>query len=143
MAGSLMAERNLIGQIAEVVLRVSDLEKMVAFYQEVLGFEIVHRAPGIIFLKIADLDSPLGHGGHAQLLGLVDRRTHLDAKCSTFDHFAFEIPLTDFTREKERLAQLGLEVRTRDYAWSHARALFFHDPDGNLVEFICHDDSVG
>ena len=100
-------------------------------------FGVVHRAPDIVFLKIADLDSPLGHGGHAQLLGLVDRRIALDKKGSTFDHLAFEIPLEDFNSEKERIEQLGLETRTKQYAWSRARALFFRNPQGNLVEFIC------
>lgn len=138
-----MAVKSHIQHIAEVVLRVSNLKKMVEFYQEVLGFGVVHRAPDIVFLKIADLDSPLGHGGHAQLLGLIDRRIALDRKGSTFDHLAFEIPLEDFNSEKERIEQLGLETRTKEYAWSHARALFFRDPEGNLVEFICHDDSVG
>ena len=116
-----MAEKNPIRQIAEVV----------------------HRAPNIVFLKIADLDTPLAHGGHAQLLGLVDRRTALDVKRSALDHLAIEIPLADFKREKERLEQLGLEIHTREYAWSHTRALFFRDPEENLVEFICHDDGVG
>ncbi len=143
MAESLMAVKSHIQHIAEVVLRVSNLKKMVEFYQKVLGFGVVHRAPDIVFLKIADLDSPLGHGGHAQLLGLVDRHIALDTMHAAYDHLAFEVAIEDFESEKKRLERLGLEVRTREYAWSHARALFFHDPDGNLVELICHDDSVG
>lgn len=131
-----------IGRIAEVVLRVNDLEKMVAFYRDVVGLEVVHRASDIVFLKIAELDTPLGRGGHPQLLGLVDRHRPLDEKRSTFDHLAFEIDLADFQQGKERLARLGLDIDIETFGWSHARALFFNDPEGNRLEFICHDDSV-
>lgn len=55
---------------------------------------------------------------------------------------AFEIALDDFELERNRLVQLGLEVVTREFVWSHARALFFRDPEGNSIELIRYDDSV-
>jgi len=116
---------------------------MVAFYRDVVGLEVVHRAAHIVFLKIADLDTPLGRGGHPQLLGLVDRHRPLDAMRSTFDHLAFEINRANFEREQERLTRLGLDIDIETFGWLHARALFFNDPEGNRLELICHDDTVG
>lgn len=78
--------------LAEVALRVTDLPRMVAFYQQVLGLEIVHAYPKMVFLKAGELDSPLGRGGHPQLLVLFDRQVPLDIALTTLDHFAFEIP---------------------------------------------------
>lgn len=132
--------------LAEVALRVTDLPHMVAFYQEVLGLEIVRAYPTMVFLKAGELESPLGRGGHPQLLVLFDRQAPLDIALTTLDHVAFEISLEQYPAERERLQQLGLEVSERiwrgEYAWLRARSLFFDDPEGNTIELIAHDPSA-
>jgi hypothetical protein len=67
-----------------------------------------------------------------------------DAETSTNDHIAFEIPLTDFADELERLKGLGLQVETAGHAWVHWRSLYYvTDPErGNQVELVCYDESV-
>ena len=135
-----------IMHIAEVGLSVKDLPRSVAFYQEVLGLETVRAYPTIVFLKAGELDSPLGRGGHPQLLVLFDRQVQIDIALTTLDHIAFEIPLEHFQAERQRLQQLGLEVSERiwrgEYAWLGARSLFLDDPDGNNVELIARDPNV-
>ena len=135
-----------IMHIAEVGLSVKDLPRSVAFYQEVLGLETVRAYPTIVFLKVGELDSPLGRGGHPQLLVLFDRQVQPDIALTTLDHIAFEIPLEHFQAERERLQQLGLEVSERiwrgEYAWLGARSLFLDDPDGNNVELIARDPNA-
>ena len=132
--------------IAEVGLRVKDLPRMVAFYQAVLGLELVRTFPKYVFMKAGELNSPLGRGGHPQLLVLFDREVPLDIALTTFDHLAFEIPLERYAAERERLQELGLEVSERDWsgihAWLRARSLFFDDPEGNTIELIAHDPSA-
>ena len=98
-----------IMHIAEVGLSVKDLPRSVAFYQEVLGLETVRAYPTIVFLKAGELDSPLGSGGHPQLLVIFDRQAQLDIALSTLDHIAFEIPLEQFQAERERLQQFSLQ----------------------------------
>jgi len=135
-----------IMHIAEVGLSVKDLPRSVAFYQEVLGLETVHAYPTIVFLKAGELDSPLGSGGHPQLLVLFDRQVQVDIALTTLDHIAFEIPLEHCQAERERLQQLGLEVSERiwrgEYAWLGACSLFLDDPDGNNVELIARDPNA-
>lgn len=132
--------------IAELGLRVMDLPRAVKFYQEVLELEIVRAYPIIVFLKTGELDSPLGRGGHPQLLVLFDRKVKLDIALTTVDHFAFEIPLEQYPTERERLQQIGLELTERiwqgEYAWLRARSMFFDDPDRNTIELIAHDPSA-
>jgi len=132
--------------IAEVGLSVKDLPRSVAFYQEVLGFETVRAYPTMAFLKAGELDSPLGRGGHPQLLVLFDRQVQIDIALTTLDHIAFEIPLEHFQAERERLQRLGLDVSERiwrgEYSWLGARSLFLDDPDGNNVELIAHDPNA-
>ena len=134
---------NRVMHIAEVGLRVKDLERMAAFYQEVLGLEIVRAYPKHTFLKAGELDSPLGRGGHPQLLVLFDREVLVDINLTTLDHLAFEIPLELYDTERSCLQALNLELVERvwsgEYAWLRARSLFFDDPEGNTIELIAHD----
>ncbi|MGQ0602737.1 MAG: VOC family protein [Anaerolineales bacterium] len=132
--------------LAEVAFRVADLARALAFYQDVLGLEIVRAYPTMVFLKAGELDSPLGRGGHPQLLVLFDRQVQLDIALTTLDHIAFEIPLEQYSTERQRLEQFGLELTERiwrgEYAWLRARSLFFDDPDGNTIELIAHDPNA-
>ena len=132
--------------IAEIEFRVKDLPGMVKFYKNVLELETVHAEPNYIFLKVGELDSPLGRNGHPQYLVLFDRGVELDIKLSTIDHLAFEIELDQFEAEVARLEGMGLKVILRDWSghgeFLRARSLFFYDPEGNTLEFIAHDPSV-
>ena len=147
MAGS------AIKGVAEIVINVRDLSAMTAFYQTVLGFAVHSRfpetEPTLVFLTIATLDSPLGRGGHPQLFALLDPKRHIpatdaymgiDNQRSSLNHLAFEIDHADFTSEKQRLETLGLAVRVIDFPQMQAKGMFFHDPEGNLIELICHSD---
>jgi catechol-2,3-dioxygenase len=90
-----------------------------------------------VFLKIADAAE-----GHPQLLALFDRKADFGPERTRLDHFAFLIELADYEREKERLESHGINVVPRTFPHFHWRALFFADPEGNTVEFVCYDPSV-
>lgn len=129
-----------VKNLGEIALRVKDLDVMQKFYEDVVGLEFMKRFPLAAFFKIAE-----GYGGHTQILALFDRTAHSDVpeiSKSTVDHIAFGIDLSDYEREKTRLEKLGLEVTTCEHEWVHWRSLYFPDPEGNLVEFVCFDDTV-
>jgi catechol 2,3-dioxygenase-like lactoylglutathione lyase family enzyme len=150
--------------IAEIVLNVRDLPRMREFYQEVLGLKLLSQAcyesgpepdpdgePTIAFLTIQQADTPLGRHGHPQLLALIDFQRHVfvkgrfdghDPRRSTLNHLAFEIPPESYAAEKERLETLGISPRTVAFPAMNARALFFNDPEQNLLELICHAPSI-
>jgi catechol-2,3-dioxygenase len=150
--------------IAEIVLNVRDLSGMRQFYQEVLGFKLLSQAchesgpepdpdgePTIAFLTIRQADTPLGRHGHPQLLALIDFQRHVfikgrfdghDPRRSTLNHLAFEIPPESYEAERERLETLGISPRAVVFPAMAARALFFDDPEQNLLELICHDPSI-
>jgi len=145
--------------VAEIVLSVRDLPAMRAFYTEVMGFALHSELcfetpepdpdgePTITFLTIADLDTPLGRGDHPQLLALIDHRRHVHARSrlpghdvtrSTLNHLAFEIPPGSFDAHSRRLGDLGIELTFSEFPAMQARAMFFTDPEGNVLELICH-----
>ena len=159
-----MASRSRVTGVAEIVLNVVDLPRMREFYEEVLGFELLSQAchttgmepdlegePTIAFLTIRQTETPLGRNGHPELFVLIDYRRHVFAKTqfdgheprtSTLNHLAFEIPFEHYEAERRRLEDLGLEPEPMVFDHMSARALFFQDPEGNTLEFICHDPAL-
>ena len=144
-------QRTPVKAVAEIVINVTDIGPMREFYETVLGFVFFKQYPDenptITFLTIAELDSSLGRGGHPQMFALIDvhrhppaqqRFTGIDVTTSTFNHVAFEIDPADFEAEKLRLESHGLTVRIQHFPDMNAKALFFKDPEGNTIEFICH-----
>ena len=137
-----MSEQRPIRGLGEIALRIENLDKMQAFYEEVVGLELIQRFENSAFFRIA-----AGYGGHTQVIALFDRSDDPDYQglcpaCTTVDHLAFEIDLADYASEKQRLEALGLEVRTAEHGWVHWRSLYVYDPEGNHVEWVCYDESV-
>src|SRR6266508_4001665 len=147
------ARHRRVKGLGEVSIRVRDLDAMHKFYEEVVGLEVlptggcVRRDEGFVFFKIAK-----GYGGHTQNLALFEaiNRAFLEAKFeqlspaeTTLHHIALNVAVEDFESEKLRLESLGLKVNATIHEWLHVRSLYFPDPEGNLLEFVCYDASVG
>ena len=125
----------VIRNLGEVAFRVNDMDKMKRFYMDVVGLEILGEFEQGVLLKIAD-----GFEGHTQVLGLFDRSVAVSTDRSTFDHIAFSISLKDFEPEKNRIEkERGLKVEVMEHHWVGWRSMYFNDPEGNLVEFVCYD----
>ena len=134
--------KKTIKGLGETALRVRDLPTMQKFYEQVVGLELMRESASMAFFRIAE-----GYMGHTQILAMFVRSDVEDyqepeiAK-STLDHFAFTIALEDYASEKARLEELGIKVETAVHNWVKWRSLFFHDPEGNHVEFVCYDGSI-
>jgi catechol 2,3-dioxygenase len=134
--------------IGEVVMRVTDLQRSIAFYRDVLGFPLIrvlHDA--IAFMRIAD-----GVAGHTQIIGLFDQKwvSNREGKIwggysieqSTLHHFAIEILLGDYWKILEYLTEQELKPNVATHPWIGWRSIYVSDPDGHTVEFVCHDSSI-
>jgi catechol 2,3-dioxygenase-like lactoylglutathione lyase family enzyme len=140
-------------RIGELVLRTSNVAALTGFYTDVIGLELYASFGNNSFLKVAeDFD------GHPQMLALFDKSKEFRgphsirpyeaiAGTGTLHHFAFAMEMKDFKLEVTRLHELGLEFEFEEYEQFGWRSIHFHDPDGNSVEFVCHDpillDTVG
>jgi catechol 2,3-dioxygenase-like lactoylglutathione lyase family enzyme len=72
-----------------------------------------------------------------------DKSPLIDSKLTTLSHIALSIVLDDFESEKKRLGSLGIEiVYSSTSSWMHCHMFYFYDPEGNLIEFKSHDESV-
>ena len=123
--------------LCEVSIRVKDLDAMYKFYEEVVGLEVLRREESFVFFKVAE-----GYGGHTQNLALFEAGEELSEEKTTLHHIALNVSLEDFESEKRRLEDLGLRVNATVHEWLHVRSLYFPDPEGNSLEFVCYDESV-
>jgi catechol 2,3-dioxygenase len=134
--------------VGEVVVRVADLERSIAFYRDVLGLELIRVLPGsIAFMRVAE-----GAQGHTQIVGLFSRDWPASRAgkvwdgcapmLSTLHHFAIEIALADYDKSLAYLTECGLDPNTAIHGWIGWRSIYVSDPDDNTVEFVCCDPSV-
>ena len=117
-------------RLQHLVLWVSDVERSVRFYRDVLGFEVKSRSPRAAFLKIPG--SPDDHH-----LGLFEDTgvPGPDEGVARMYHAAWEIgDITDLVRARQRLIEAGALVGSSSHGVS--LSLYAKDPDGLEFEIF-------
>ena len=136
--------------IAEIALRVHDLDLMRRFYEQVLGLEVLRESKNSDGTVIVVFYAVGAGSDHLALFDeklmdwyTRDKSPQIDPKLTTLSHFALSIALDNFESEKKRIEQLGIEiVYSNTSSWLHCRMFYFFDPEGNLIEFNSHDESI-
>src|SRR5437667_1987561 len=108
-----------------LTLAVSDIERSVAFYSELLGFSIRMRSPSSAYLEAGTLWLAL-------VLDPEVRRGPLPE----YSHAAFSVAPSDLPRFADRLT---LAAVTRWREPDHSDAFYFLDPDGHKLELHSGD----
>ncbi|TFE00791.1 VOC family protein [Jeotgalibacillus sp. R-1-5s-1] len=112
--------------VGEVVLRVTNLEESLAFYQNVIGFHILNQHHTEVTLT-ADGETPLVT--LIQPEGVLPKQS---GKTGLY-HFAILLPTrADLASIIEHLADHHIRLGASDHLVSEA--LYFSDPDGNGIE---------
>jgi catechol 2,3-dioxygenase-like lactoylglutathione lyase family enzyme len=121
----------------EAHLTVSDLDRSIGFYRDVLGLTLAHRVPErhVAFFW-------LGAPGQ-QMLGLWSIHS---SPMRMRLHIAFEVELGQVFESVQALRAAGIVPRSGSGAaidepivltWMPAASVYFDDPDGHSLEFIC------
>ena len=138
----------MVEGLAEVVLRVRDLDAMQRFYADVLGLPLLRRFGD----DMAFLELPARAGARVQTVTLfVDRwpsnipgtawAGH-DQPQSTLHHFALAMSLPSLREAAQLLAKAGVAAHERTFPWVGWRSLMLVDPEGNTVELVADDSSA-
>jgi catechol 2,3-dioxygenase-like lactoylglutathione lyase family enzyme len=123
--------------LAEIVLMVSDVERSVAFYCDILGLTVISPdLGGPVFLRVGERSS-----GVPQQIVLVPRPPSApdqptERAFRSVHHLGLEVEEGAFGREWERLRALGFAVRTGVHPFLPVEAIYLDDPDGNEVELV-------
>lgn len=117
-------------RLQHLVLWVSDVERSVRFYCDVLGFEVQRRYPHAAFLIIPGTADD-HHLGLFEQPGLRPP----DERAARMYHAAWEVgALTDLARARQRLIETGALVGQSDHGTS--LSLYAKDPDGLEFELF-------
>jgi lactoylglutathione lyase len=127
----------------EAHLTVQDVPRSIGFYRDVVGLQ----------LALSDPDRPsaffwLGGPCHT-MLGLFSPSAFARALGTSAQfmqqHLAFRVKLNDLLQAPQRLRSAGITPLNNQrkpidepivFAWMPAASVFFHDPDGHLLEYI-------
>lgn len=125
-----------ITQIDHVVLRVNDLAKMVAFYQDVLGcklergpgeFGLAQLRAGSSLIDLVDVNGPLGKQGG----GPPDHNAH------NVDHICLQVTPWNTQAIQTQLDEYQVDygdVGDRYGASGMGPSIYLNDPEGNVIE---------
>ena len=122
--------------IDHLVLRVVDLDRMLAFYCGVLGCTVARRRDdlGLVQLRagrsmidLVPVDGKLGRSGGAAP----------GAQARNLDHFCLRVDPFDEADIRRHLAAAGISAgaaETRFGAEGEGPSIYVDDPEGNVVE---------
>lgn len=125
-------------RLYEVHLPVSDLDRSIQFYEQIVGWKLVSRIDprNIAFLMTDDpTETMLGLWGPGSVYGEMSKH-----------HTAFLVDLEELFRLHRLLPQRGSAVNgfngEKDepsvIGWMPTAQFYFEDPDGHSIEFIAH-----
>jgi catechol 2,3-dioxygenase-like lactoylglutathione lyase family enzyme len=123
-------------RLDHIVLRVRDLDAMIAFYGKVLGCGVERRQDeiglvqlraGSALIDLVPVDGKLGRAGGAAP----------GAQAHNLDHFCLRVEPFDEDAIRAHLAACGVDagpVESRYGAEGEGPSIYLRDPDGNTVE---------
>ncbi len=121
---------------SHAVIYVRDLDAMIDFYSNILGFQVNDRgpldpnAPGleVAFLSQVDTD-------HHQLAFVPVRG---EGPSTTLDHIAFRVDsLADVKAMADKLEADGRATELMPTSHGNAWSIYFRDPEENRIEIFC------
>lgn len=153
----------MLKSVAHIGLTVNSIERSVAFYRDVLGFKYLGEmlmdgeeteklfamkdcSARVAYLRpMSDITAP-----PVELIEFVSLKPN-KATHSLFETSISELCFLtdDIDREFERLSALGVEFisapqsfDSTKYGFGKSRAVYFYDPDGNILELIQPEDDL-
>lgn len=119
-------------KIKETCLYIQDLEKARAFYQDLLGLDVINYMPEKhLFLR----------AGESVLLCFnpEDSKTKVSPPphfATGPQHLAFEVPAVEYEDHKRALTKKEITV-IDEVTWkSGMKSFYFRDPAGNILEIV-------
>ena len=115
-----------IGEVSHLLLQSPDLERLVSFYTDIVGFHLRDR------IEFGD-GRPLVRLKEG--MGLTELPEGRAESGQAVEHIAFQIPAIDPLVESLRANDVPIDDGPKETGYG--TSVYFFDPDGNRIE--CHD----
>jgi catechol 2,3-dioxygenase-like lactoylglutathione lyase family enzyme len=123
-----------VAAIDHVVIHVSDWERSNRFYRDVVGAEIIERGAGYAYRIGGQLLNCHGPGVAPHPVARVPVAPGNSDLCFVWD--GTSEAAIEHLRSLDVAVELGPVARTG--AHGQGTSIYFRDPDGSLLEFICY-----
>lgn len=118
--------------IEHTAIATPNPEALAQWYEKYLGFPIVHRYGGNVFVKAAD-------GTMLELIPSIGDPVKTEIKTPGIRHLAIKVE--DFDAGVQALEQQGIEIFDRIEGGAN-RLAFFRDLEGNILHLIYREKSL-
>jgi catechol 2,3-dioxygenase-like lactoylglutathione lyase family enzyme len=119
-------------QIDHVAVWVTDLERSIAWYRDVLGFERRHPEWGTFPAMVC-----IGSTCIALFELEADSAPTRDAAGLAMRHLAFRTDRTGFEQARKELSERAIEFVFQDHGSAHS--IYFRDPDDYELEITTYE----
>lgn len=123
--------------LAEIVLSVQDVQKSLAFYRDLLGFEVISppELPAV-FLRVGGARAGVPH--QVVLVPQPANAPTADGRPTrrNLHHMGLEVAAGALQTERNRIEKQGIPTRLGVHPFLPVEAFYIDDPDGNEVEIV-------
>jgi len=155
-----MATACFASRLHHVAAEVSDMDRSIKFYRELIGMRLTERhAANEIEAIPVELTFLRLHNHHHNLVLTHDPSKHYRTATSEdrhsglagFHHFAFDFDSREaWLQQLERTRELGIDIirgpvihsPIEEGSWGENESFYVLDPDGHRIEFFCNLGSV-
>jgi glyoxylase I family protein len=117
----------MIQGIEHTAIAAKDVERLAAFYVQILGFEINYRGKSAIFVKASN-------GSMIEIIPAEGDVYEATPKTPGLRHLALSV--SGFEAECERLTAAGVTFLEPPLLKGGNKVVFFRDPEGNILHLI-------
>jgi catechol 2,3-dioxygenase len=119
-----------VADIGHVHLKVSDLERAIAFYRDILGMELKNRIEGAAFLAFGQYHHHIAlNTWHSK------GQSPPGSEATGLEHFAIRYAKRpELARALKRLIDAGIIIDSSSDCGGIADSIYLHDPDQNGLE---------
>ena len=122
-----------MAKLEEIVLFVSDLEKSLEFYRDILNFTVVNKSESVIELSSSQKEN------YSIMLTSnpgIDSNSNIENTNNILQNIMLVFKISDMNEFKSIIQEKGIKIRKDVTDESYGKSIIIEDYDGHLVSLV-------